>query len=122
MVITDKGLDNLRCAIVQQAAYDYLDCRKHLHKLKYLDSDYAYRARKFATGRFAEIKKWFKSDYYTLLCSIDGDKMLRYLDKEYKDWAIKYDSIKQETNDDEKKKQRKSLYNRDYKKKKIILA
>ena len=122
MVLTDTGIDNLRCAIVQQAAFDYLDYKKRLYKLKDSDTSYAYQVRKFATGRLAEFKKWFESDYYALLCGIDGNKMLRRLDDEYEKWRRRYDAIYQETDTKEKRKKQKSLWHSNYKKKRVILA
>ena len=116
MVLTDKGIDNLRCAIVQQTAYDYLEYKKSLYKLRDSDTDYAYHMKRSLIGKIGAIVKWFRGDYYKLLCNIDSEYMLEQLNKEFEQWIIKFEDKQHESDPREKKRKENSLY----RKKRII--
>lgn len=106
MNITDKGLDNLRLAIVQQAAEDYLEYKKQLYKIRNSKSDFNALLRRSLAGKVTHLIKWFHSDYYQSLCDIDGDYMIEQLNKKFREWVDSPDSQKKKT----------------YRKKKVIVA
>lgn len=106
MNITDTGLDNLRLAIVQQAADDYLEHKKYLYRLRNSTSDYSALVKRSLSGKIGALIKWFHGDYYKSLCSIDGDYMIEQLNKKFEDWVNSPDSKKKKT----------------YRKKKVIVA
>lgn len=69
-----KGYDNLRCAIVEQAAKDYMKAKKRYLKSKNKDRQALYRIN--------ECTKFFKSEYYiALMPNLDGEAFIKMLDK-----------------------------------------
>lgn len=72
----DEGVNNLRCAIVERAAKDYLFLKKRYCKTK--DDKYLRQLNR--------IIRFFRSEWYTnLIFSIDGETMLELLDKKFED-------------------------------------
>jgi hypothetical protein len=77
--------------IVIQATRDYISYRRakervevKLKKKGGADETLA-SSLKRATSKFNEIVRFFRSNWYKLLCNIDGEIMLEMLDKEYQD-------------------------------------
>lgn len=77
--------------IIVQAARDYFDYRKSMERVeaklkkKGGEDETLASSLKRATSKFNEIVRFFRSNWYKLLCNIDGEIMLEMLDKEYKD-------------------------------------
>ena len=62
----------LSCAIVKQAAEDYLEAKKQF-----------YLGDRSASYKIASIRRFFRSEWYSILCSIDGEYMIKALDEEH---------------------------------------
>ena len=71
------GIDNLRCAIVEQAATDYVD----------LLAGFVVPS---ADCNVDEIRKFFHSDWYNLLCNIDPEYLIENLERKAKKMVLKY--------------------------------
>lgn len=69
-------------AIVQQAAEDYLKARKNLY-LEGLMKEPNERRIKDLKYEIRSIKRFFKSDWYTILCKINSDYWIPALDEEF---------------------------------------
>lgn len=78
-----KAVENLANAIIIQAANDYLESKKDLYQY-----GYAFEVE----SRLIDTTKFFKSQWYDVLCSIDGTRLMRMLDKEFEDWRREYEA------------------------------
>lgn len=58
--MNEKGIKRLAMAIVFQAVQDYKKALKHNDKVEIYN-----------------LEKWFRSNRYEILCSIDGDYLIR---------------------------------------------
>jgi hypothetical protein len=76
----DVGLSALAAAIVQQAVEDYRDAEKWLKNVPDFDSE-ADRERYILKQQKSqyEIVKFFKSEWYGVLCDIDPNRILKLL-------------------------------------------
>ena len=72
-----RGIENLRYGIVEQAIEDYIQIKARIKK-------------ESAECSLNELKRFFGSGYYEFLCDIDGDKMIRMLDKKAMSMRITY--------------------------------
>jgi hypothetical protein len=71
------GVDNLRCAIVEQAANDYID----------LLAGFAVPTTEC---NVSELLKFFRSDWYGMLCKIDPEYLIENLERKAKKMVLKY--------------------------------
>lgn len=79
----DVGLNALAAAIVKQAVDDYRYADAYLNGEKDIKSvSWANRYAHNAECTKAEIVKFFKSQWYGILCDIDHEKILRKLGAE----------------------------------------
>jgi hypothetical protein len=76
----EVGLNALAAGIVMQAVEDYRDAEKKLKNVPHFEREgdrdryiIKYRKRKY------EIVKFFKSEWYGVLCDIDPNRILREL-------------------------------------------
>lgn len=96
MEISDKGLENLRCAIVEQMAKDYLDFNKRIFVLEHgvkTPRSYDYRKRDSIEVLKKELNltiNFFHSQWYTELCSKDPNYFLEQLDTQLEEWKKEY--------------------------------
>ena len=70
MMITDEGIDLLRCAIVKQAAEDYkkvINGKKHHPK--------------YGKYNRNELEIFFHSSWFEMLVDIDGDNIIKEIKK-----------------------------------------
>ena len=76
----DVGLSALAAAIVQQAVEDYRDAEKRLKNVPDFDSE-ADKERYILKQHKSqyEIVKFFKSEWYGVLCDIDPNRILKLL-------------------------------------------
>ena len=58
--MTDEGYSRLRELIIEQAIKDYVNCKKNKDKEE-------------------QLERFFRSDWYNLLCDIDGEFMISIL-------------------------------------------
>ena len=77
--ICDGGLDNLKNAIVIQAAEDYL----YVKKLCYA---FNRQPTKDEQAMVDDCIRFFHSEWYMMLCDMDGDDLLKKLDKHFYEW------------------------------------
>ena len=76
----DVGLNALAAAIVKQAVDDYREAERRLKNVPDFDSE-ADRERYILKQQKSqyEIVKFFKSDWYGVLCDIDPNRILKLL-------------------------------------------
>ena len=94
MELFEPGIDNLRCAIVQLTAEDYLRARTNLHTI---DVHKSTGDREKYRILYEECVNFFRSDWYGILCRISPDYLIEQLDKEFEEWRTEYDIKKKET-------------------------
>ena len=82
--------DDLRCGIIYQAAYDYLEWRKKLHKIDEYGRVYRFITREELVRNLEEVNRFFNSEWYRQLCDIDAQYITDQLDKEFEEWKSKY--------------------------------
>lgn len=80
-----EGIDNLREAIVEQAARDYLELRKMYHVIKRI-SDRPVALRKSILVKLGEVLKFFSSKWYRELCDLNAEELMEKLDDEVERW------------------------------------
>lgn len=83
-MICDKGVENLRYAIVQQAVDDYVD----------LLAGFTLPTPKDGCTT-TQLEKFFLSEWYRQLCDIDGRAMIQMLKEKAKTMVLKF-TIKKE--------------------------
>ena len=76
------GIENLKIAIVKQAADDYIDLRGGF-------------AVETAECNLKEIKRFFQSDWYSLLSKVNPDYILEELERKLKKMELKYTIAKE---------------------------
>lgn len=111
--ICEQGAVNLQVGIVSQAVSDYIVALKTIHNLeedaekirkkiiknamklkkpKFLTEEEAEQERLHMIARqnaiLAEVERFFHSEWYRLLCDIDGDYMLARARKKYEEWLM----------------------------------
>ena len=81
-----KDYEELLNAIVQQAAFDYLDIKAKMWRLenglyrgKKNKNDY----RRLLDRKLKELTDFFNSSYYEIICKIDGGYMIRKLNEKF---------------------------------------
>ena len=72
MIKYEKGYDNLALAIVTRAIEDY----KLAHYVHHIDKEPSWKV-------IVEVENFLKSDWFTVLCDLDGDVVLEHLRKEF---------------------------------------
>ena len=82
MTMDDKGADLLTEAIILNAIRDY----KYALKWKDAKPKNKYQESKVNTAirLYNDVRKFFHSQWYKSMCSIDGDKLLNRIEEEYK--------------------------------------
>ena len=85
MDIYDEGIERLADAIVVQAALDYLESKKSI----YQHGD-TFNMRNLVT----DTTIFFNSEWFSLLCKLDGTGLRRMLDKEFDEWRKEYNAKK----------------------------
>lgn len=80
---TDVGIYALAAAIVQQAVEDYRDANKKLKNIPEFAREgdrraYVYKLEK----EKRDIVKFFRSEWYGVLCDINPDRILKKLEEE----------------------------------------
>lgn len=88
MKITNTGAEKLANAVVIHAARDYLDAKT---KIKNNPDDK--KIIKECEIELKSIKKFFRSQWYGLLTTIDGDEMIRRLDEAFENGQTTVDYI-----------------------------
>lgn len=79
----EVGLNALAAGIVQQAVEDYRDAEKKLKNVPFFEREGDREAYIFRQEReMYRIIKFFKSEWYGVLCDIDPDRILRKLGAE----------------------------------------
>lgn len=68
-------------AIVEQAVKDYVLALKKIEKNRKVREQKAI---------IRELKKFFRSAWYDTLCTVDGEKMIELIEKNYKQIHFKY--------------------------------
>ena len=89
MVIhSDKGLDDLRFAIIQQACKDYEASLKYLRN----HPEHGWQSsKKIQMIRLREdCESFFKSKYFALLYDIDGEEVMRMIRKKFYNRPIRW--------------------------------
>lgn len=81
---TYNGYEHLAGAIVKQACEDYLHTRKRLYRINYFSTD-----GRILSSKLNEIKRFFRSDWFGVLSSLDGIELERNLDQMYESWKLK---------------------------------
>lgn len=84
MDITDKGIENLREAIVKQAADDYLYWSGKLYRITEYGKAYSKETKYTFIKRLKEVRKFFRSRKYRTLCEIDGEYFLERLEDKFR--------------------------------------
>lgn len=80
--LSPVGIENLKIAIVKQAADDYIDLRGGF-------------AVETAECNLKEIKRFFHSDWYSLLSKVNPDYILEELERKLKKMELKYTIAKE---------------------------
>ena len=84
--ICDEGLENLTNAIVIQATEDYLDVKK----ICFVFDRQPTKSEQFI---LSDAIDFFHSDWYSMLCKIDGDRLLKMLDEKFEEWMKNEDEV-----------------------------
>ena len=86
------GVDALRFAIVKQAVLDYDSASKWLRKHPPKGNDDYSRvcSRNARQGVKIECEKFFRSQWYAMLCDIDGEVMMRTIRQKYYNRPIRW--------------------------------
>lgn len=90
--INDIGIENLRFAIVKQAILDYEGALKWLRKHgNHVEQTQGYQhslnTRKWTKE---ECEYFFKSEWFGMLCDIDGEVMMRTIRKKFYNRPIRW--------------------------------
>lgn len=91
MVLEKKDVDNIREAIVRQAAEDYLLYKKRLYKLdrgliRIKDS-------KQVTERDLDrVIDFFYSEWFMMLCPYDPNAIFDQLDSQFDEWVVEMEA------------------------------
>lgn len=80
--MTDKGLDNLRFGIIEQAINDYFDLLAGFKKPT-------------ANCNVNELKRFFHSQWFYSLCNIDSEYIMNTLERKAKTMVMKYEVHKE---------------------------
>lgn len=80
--LSPVGIENLKIAIVKQAADDYIDLRGGF-------------AIETAEYNLKEIERFFHSDWYSLLSKVNPDYILEELERKLKKMVLKYTIAKE---------------------------
>ena len=89
MVIhSDKGLDDLRFAIIQQACKDYEASLKYLRN--HPEKDWQSRKTLQAIRMKDECETFFRSQYFSLLCDLEGEEIMRMIRKKFYNRPIRW--------------------------------
>lgn len=86
-ILSDKGLDDLRFAIIKQACKDYEASLKYLrnHQHGWQSS------KKIQMIRLREdCESFFRSQYFALLYDIDGEEVMRMIRKKFYNRPIRW--------------------------------
>jgi hypothetical protein len=78
-----NGYEHLAAAIIETAVMDYLHIRKRLYRINSFTTD-----GRILQGRLKEIKKFFRSEWFTVLSDLDGVELERKLDEMYESWKL----------------------------------
>lgn len=78
--ICDEGLDNLKNAIVIQAAEDYLEVKK----LCYAFNRQPHKKEQLMID---DCIRFFHSEWYETLCKVDGSRLIKMLDDLFNEWT-----------------------------------
>lgn len=88
--INPMGLEALRFAIVKQAILDYDNALKWLRKHPE-GVGYTYASsRNSRLHTKMECEKFFRGQWYAMLCDIDGDSMLKMIRKKFYNRPIRW--------------------------------
>lgn len=83
---SDKGLEELRFAIIKQACIDYSDALTYLRgRTPSLSEEYI-----AAIKRKKECEAFFRSEYYSILCNIDGEHLMKKIREGYYNRPIRW--------------------------------
>lgn len=80
--MTDKGIDNLRFGIIEQAAIDYVDL---LTDFKSPTTD----------CNVNECRRFFRSQWFHSLCDLDPEQVINRLERKAKTMVMKYEVHKE---------------------------
>ena len=98
--ICEEGYVNLKNAIVRQAAEDYLDIKKLCYVMNRA-------ATKKEQAMLDDIVEFFDSDWYEMLCKIDGRRLLKMIDAHFEEWKTNTDEVNQFKKMHKKRKNKK---------------
>ncbi len=90
MIISDAGIENLRFAIVRQAVIDYDTSLKYLrkHPVPKTKIEEKRIIRCGVLKRDCEV--FFKSKYFSLLCDLDGPKLMKDVRQKFYNRPIRW--------------------------------
>ena len=81
MAVGIENFEDLANAVVEQAAKDYLQCKKDL---------YMYGDMYSLRNRITDCVLFFRSDWFRFLTDLDGEIILSRLDRMYKQWEKEF--------------------------------
>lgn len=79
-----KEYEELAAGIVKQAVVDYKKASRQLSRLPPAVTDGQKRHKLTLERQIAECKRFFRSGWFTQLCSLDGEALMDILDKTVK--------------------------------------
>lgn len=85
-VRSDQGLENLRYAIIKQACIEYDEALTYLRgRPPSLDDEYLQM-----TKQKGECEAFFKSEYFAIICNLDGEILMRTIRQKYYNRPIRW--------------------------------
>ena len=85
-ILSDKGLEELRFRIIQQACIDYEASLKYLRKHPDDDDRKTIAVRRMKN----DCVRFFNSSYFSSLCDIDGDRLMNQIRTKYVNIPIRW--------------------------------
>ena len=88
-ILSDKGLDDLRFAIVRKACEDYEASLAYLRKRKNKTGWQDGKTLKMLRLK-EDCERFFKSEYFALLYDIEGEEVMRMIRKKFYNRPIRW--------------------------------
>ena len=84
--LSDKGVDLLVESIILQAIADYQYALKFKDKIP--RNENTAKIINGAIKQYMEVRRFFQSGWYSMMCSIPGDKILKQIEADFKKGII----------------------------------
>lgn len=92
-ILSDRGLNELRFAIVQQACKDYETSLGYLRKHKGTTGWQSRKALEMIRLR-DECTSFFRSEYFSLLCDLEGEEIMKMIRKKFYNRPIRWGEVR----------------------------